>query len=68
VSLTFITKTLSSYLKESIILALQKEGKKDYSLLSSYRLIALENALVKVVKKILVNRISEVVEAHNLLP
>jgi hypothetical protein len=59
--------TLSKSLKESIIIALRKEGKKDYSLLSSYRLIALENTLTKVVKKVLANRLSNVVEKYTLL-
>jgi hypothetical protein len=54
-SLAFAARTLPSCLKESTTLALQKEGKKDYSLLDSYHLIALENALAKVVKKILTN-------------
>jgi len=67
VSSAFAAKTLTSYLKEFTILALRKESKKDYSLLGSYRLIVLKNALAKVVEKILTNRISEVVEAYNLL-
>jgi hypothetical protein len=54
-SLMFIIRTLSSYLKKFITLALQKEGKKNYSLLGSYHLIALKNALMKIVEKILIN-------------
>jgi hypothetical protein len=54
--------------QESTTLALRKKGKKDYSLLGNYRLIALENTLAKVVKKVLMNRLSLVVEEHNLLP
>jgi hypothetical protein len=54
-SLAFIIRTLSSYLKEFITLAFQKEGKKNYSLLDNYHLIALENVLVKIVEKILIN-------------
>jgi hypothetical protein len=54
-SLIFIIKMLSFYLKKFITLALQKEDKKNYSLLDNYHLIALENALVKIVKKILIN-------------
>jgi hypothetical protein len=54
-SLAFIIRMLSFYLKESIILALQKEGKKNYFLLSSYHLIAFKNALMKIVEKILIN-------------
>ena len=68
VSSAFAAGTLPSCLKESTTLALRKEGKKDYSLPGSYRPIALENALAKVVEKILANRISEAAETHNLLP
>ena len=46
--------TLPNRYKESITITLRKEGKKDYSLPSSYRLITLENTLAKVVEKILV--------------
>jgi hypothetical protein len=53
---------------ESITLTLYKEGKKDYSFLSSYRLIALKNILAKVVKKVLTNRLSLVTEEYSLLP
>jgi hypothetical protein len=53
--------------QELTTLALYKKSKKDYSLLDSYRLIALENTLAKVVKKVLINRLSLVVEEHNLL-
>jgi hypothetical protein len=66
-SLMFIIRTLSSYLKESTTLALQKEDKKNYSLLGSYHLIALENALMKIVEKILINWINKAIKAYNLL-
>jgi hypothetical protein len=65
--LAFVVGTLPSCLKKFIILVLQKEGKKNYSLSKSYYLIALKNALAKIVKKILINRISEAIKAHNLL-
>jgi hypothetical protein len=55
ISLMFIIRTLSFYLKKSTTLALQKEDKKNYSLLDNYHLIALENALIKIVKKIFTN-------------
>jgi hypothetical protein len=54
--------------RESTTLALRKEGKKDYSLLGSYHLIALENTLAKVVEKVLTNRLSLATEEHSLLP
>ena len=43
--------------KVTTIIVLQKVNKKDYSLLKSYRLIALENTLGKLLKKIVVERI-----------
>jgi hypothetical protein len=54
--------------QESTTLALCKEGKKDYSLLGNYRLIALENTLTKVMEKVLTNRLSLAAEEHDLLP
>ena len=60
--------TLLDYYKELIIITLRKEDKKDYSLLSSYRLIALENTLVKVVEKVLVIHLSRAAEEYTLLP
>ena len=56
------------YLKKSTIVALYKEGKKDYSLLNAYRPIVLENTLAKVVEKTLANYILNVVKTHELLP
>ena len=48
-------------------IVLRKEGKKDYSLLGSYRLIALENTLAKVIEKVLANHIIAAVEIEGLL-
>lgn len=59
---------LPENLKESTTIALRKENKKDYSLPGSYRPIALENTLAKVVEKLLANRLTEAAEAYNLLP
>jgi hypothetical protein len=59
--------TLSNRYKELITITLYKEGKKDYSLPSSYRLIALENTLAKVVEKILVIRLSRAAKKYILL-
>jgi hypothetical protein len=67
VSMLLAANTLLKSLKELIIIALQKEGKKDYSLPESYHLIALENTLTKVVEKALTNRLSAVVEKYALL-
>jgi len=54
--------------KKSITIVLYKEGKKDYSLLGSYRLITLKNMLVKVLEKHIANIISKAVEEYRLLP
>lgn len=67
-SKAFAAGSITSRFKESVTLALRKDGKKDYSLPGSYRSIALENALAKVMEKVLANRISQVAETHNLLP
>jgi hypothetical protein len=64
----FALGTLPSRFRESITIALRKEGKKDYSLPGSYRPIALENTLTKVVEKIIANRLSLAAEQHALLP
>ena len=60
--------TIPQRLKESITIVLYKEGKKDYSLPSSYRPIALENSLAKVLEKRVANVMTEAAESHNLLP
>jgi hypothetical protein len=60
--------SLPNRYKESITITLRKEGKKDYSLPSSYRPIALENTLAKVVEKVLATRLSRAAEEHALLP
>jgi len=64
----FANGTIPESLKESIIVVLRKEGKKDYSLLSSYRLIALKNTLVKVLKKYIANIILKAAKKYRLLP
>jgi hypothetical protein len=53
--------------QESTTLTLYKKGKKDYSLSGSYHLIALKNILIKVVKKVLINRLSLTTKEHSLL-
>jgi len=54
-------------LKKFIIVVLYKERKKKYSLLSSYKLIALKNTLVKVLEKYVANIILKAAEKHRLL-
>ncbi|KAF2176656.1 hypothetical protein K469DRAFT_606465, partial [Zopfia rhizophila CBS 207.26] len=53
--------------KESITIALRKEGKKDYFLLESYQPIALENTLAKVIKKRVADMMAAAAERHELL-
>jgi len=47
---------------------LHKEGKKDYSLLSSYRLVTFKNMLAKVLKKHVANIILKAVKKYKLFP
>ena len=67
-SYCFTNRIALESLKESITMVLRKEGKKDYSLLGSYRLIALENTLAKVLEKYVANVISKAAEEYRLLP
>jgi len=48
-------------------MVLRKEGKKNYSLPGSYRLIALKNTLAKVLEKYIANIISKAAEEYRLL-
>jgi len=64
----FASGIILKRLKEFITIVLRKEGKKNYSLLSSYKLITLENMLVKVLEKHVANIISKAAEKHKLLP
>jgi len=67
-SYCFANRTILESLKESITVVLRKEGKKDYSLLGSYRLITLKNTLAKVLEKYIANIILEAAEEYGLLP
>jgi hypothetical protein len=46
---------------------LYKEGKADYLLLKSYRLITLKNTLSKILERIVVNYIVNTAEEYTLL-
>jgi hypothetical protein len=46
---------------------LRKEGKADYSIPGSYRPIALENTLSKILKKVIADRMADMAEEHALL-
>jgi len=63
----FASGIILKSLKEFITVVLYKEGKKDYFLLGSYRLIALKNMLAKVLEKHIANIISKAAEEHRLL-
>jgi len=67
-SYCFANGIILESLKESITVVLHKEGKKDYLLLGSYRLVTLKNTLVKVLEKYIANIILEVAEEYRLLP
>ena len=58
---------LLKYYKNIIIIILQKANKKDYSLLGSYRPVALKNTLGKILEKIVTERIQEAIEIQRLL-
>jgi hypothetical protein len=68
ISGAFASGTLPDQYKKSVTIVIRKKSKKDYSLPGNYRLIALKNTLVKVVKKILATRLSRAAEEHGLLP
>ena len=51
-----------------ITVVLYKEGKVDYLLLRSYRPIALENTLNKILERIIVEHIVNTAEKYTLLP
>ena len=64
----FAEESLPLRFNESTIVVLRKEEKRDYTLTGSYRFIALENILAKLVEKALANRITSVAEKYTLLP
>jgi len=51
ISYYFISKIILKSLKKKLIMVLRKEGKKNYFLLNSYKLITFKNMLVKILKK-----------------
>jgi len=51
----FTNRIIPESLKKFITIVLRKKRKKDYSLPGSYRLITLENTLVKVLEKYIAN-------------
>ena len=63
----FTNGTILKSLKKFIIIVLRKKGKKDYSLLSSYKLIAFKNTPAKVLEKHIINIISKAAKEYKLL-
>ena len=51
-----------------IMVVLHKEGKADYLLLGSYRPIALENTLSKILERVIVEYIVDTAKKYALLP
>ena len=51
-----------------IMVVLYKEDKADYLLLKSYCPIALKNTLSKILKRVIVEHIINIVKKHTLLP
>ena len=51
-----------------ITFILRKEGKADYLLLGSYRPIALENTLSKILERVIVERMVDIAKEYALLP
>ena len=68
ISWIFRNGEMPTRLKESTTIVLRKDKKKDYSLPSSYRPIALENTIAKVIEKIIANRIMSEAESRGLIP
>ena len=62
----FTNGIIPESLKKSIMVILRKKGKKYYSLLNSYRLVALENMLTKVLEKHVANIILKAAEKYGL--
>jgi len=60
--------SIPSRFKESTTIVLRKDQKPDYSLPGSYRPIALENTLAKLIERIVAQRIADAAEKHAILP
>jgi len=67
ISYYFTNRIILKSFKKFIIIILCKEGKKDYSLLGSYKLIIFKNTLVKVLEKYIINIILKAAEEYRLL-
>ncbi len=54
--------------RESTTVAIRKPKKDDYSLLGSYRPVALENTLTKLIEKIMARQLTGLVEDKGMIP
>ncbi len=68
ISMLLASGSIPPHFKESTTIALRKEQKPDYSLPGSYRPIALENTLAKLIEKIVAQRMADAAEKHAILP
>ena len=59
-----IQERIPNSLKILIIFILRKEGEKDYLLLSIYRLIILENIIIKLVEKLITICITKIAKGN----
>jgi hypothetical protein len=57
-----------THFREAITVLLRKPGKPNYSDPAAYRPVALLNTLGKILEAVIVQRLSELAEAHQLLP
>ena len=64
----FASRTLSLRMRESTIIAFCKKSKKNYTISSSYRPIALENSLAKLIEKVFIVAITDAAKKFELLP
>jgi hypothetical protein len=62
------TGEIPASFKETTTCTLKKTGKKDYTLVSAYRPIALENTIAKLAETIIAKRLASAAEEHGLLP
>jgi len=62
----FINGIILKSFKKFIIIVLRKKGKKNHFLLSSYKLIAFKNMLIKVLENYIANIILKAVEKYRL--
>ncbi len=67
ISKCFVSDVILKIFCEFIMMILRKKKKKDYSLLSSYCLIALKNTITKLIKKLIAEQITDTTEIHSFL-